>query len=159
MKILAFLLLSLAACFASAEVRPFESGSHAKIRAAHAGQAFILGFWSLDCPHCPKELKALGELKKKHPEVEIVLVSTDALTETATLNDFVARHGLGNAEQWVFADAQSQKLRFEIDKRWWGELPRTYLFYPDGKTAAFSGTIATEAIEHWLSRAAGHGRK
>ncbi len=152
MRLLAFLAVALTACFAQAEVRPFEVGSHAQIRAAREGRPFILSFWSIDCAHCPQELKTLGELKKRHPGIEIVLVSTDALAESAALTDFVARQGLGHAEQWVFADPQPQKLRFEIDKRWWGELPRTYLFDTDRKVTAFSGLVAEEAFAGWIER-------
>lgn len=152
MKRWTFLTLAFAACLAQAEVRPFETGSHVQIRTAREGRPFILSFWSIDCAHCPQELKTLGELKKRHPGIEIVLVSTDTAAETAALADFAARQGLGQAEQWVFADPQPQKLRFEVDKRWWGELPRTYLFDADRKVLAFSGLVARDALAGWIER-------
>lgn len=152
MRLFSLLVLTLAACLAQAEVRPFEVGSHAQIRTVREGRPFILSFWSIDCAHCPKELRTLGELKKRHPGIDIVLVSTDPLAETAMLANFAARQGLGQAEQWVFADPQPQKLRFEIDKRWWGELPRTYLFDADHKVVAFSGLMAEDALAGWVER-------
>ena len=37
-------------------------------------------------------------------------------------------YGLGKVEQWVFADPMPERLRFEIDRRWYGELPRTHFY-------------------------------
>ena len=130
-------------------VRLFESGSLDKIRLAHHGKPFILGFWSLDCSHCPEELKALGALKKLHPKLQVVLVSTDTQADATVLTQTAARHGLTRAEQWVFADPQPEKLRFEIDRRWWGELPRAYLFDAEHRSEAVSGIIPAERLARW----------
>ncbi len=132
-----------------AGVRPFESGSLQTIRAAHVHRPFILTFWSIDCAHCPKELKALGELKKQYPKLDIVLVSTDGDVPAAHLASFATRQGLGAAEQWVFADPQPEKLRFEIDRRWWGELPRTYFFDAAHKRESVSGLVSEERLQRW----------
>lgn len=152
MKWLALIALAGVASLAYADVQPFETGSLAKIRAAHAGRPFILGFWSLDCPHCPKELEQLGKLRQLHPKIEVVLVSTDLPGDVSALADFAVRQGLGEAEQWVFAGAQPHKLRFEIDHHWWGELPRTYLFDADHKFEAHSGLVGAEIWKRWLDR-------
>ena len=141
--------LMLVAGAAQAEVRPFESGSLTAIRAAHAGHAFILTFWSIDCAHCPKELKALGELKRRYPKLDIVLVATDHELPTAPLAAFAVQQGLGAVEQWVFADPQPEKLRFEIDRHWWGELPRTYFFDARHQMEGVSGLVNEERLKRW----------
>ena len=33
--------------------------------------------------------------------------------------------GLGTAENWLFGDGFVERLRFEIDPAWQGEIPRT----------------------------------
>jgi hypothetical protein len=48
---------------------------------------------------------------------------------------------LQNTEAWVFADSFVERLRFEVDKQWQGELPRTYLFSDDGEAEAVSGKL------------------
>lgn len=133
---------------AQADVKPFESGALEKIRAARAGRPFILSFWSLECAHCPKELKALGELARRHPALDVVLVSTDTPAEAAALASFAAQSGLARAEQWVFA-GDAQRLRYEIDRRWWGELPRTYLHDAGHRAEGVSGVISGEALAKW----------
>lgn len=143
---------------ALAEVRLFETGSLATIKAAHEGRPFILALWSIDCTHCPQELQTLGELRRRNPQVAVVLVSTDAPDHASQLADFAASRGLSSAEQWVFADPQPQKLRYEIDRRWWGELPRTYLFDGDHKAAAYSGPVDDDALQQWLAAQAAAGK-
>lgn len=139
----------------AAEVRPFDSASLDAIRAAHARRPFILIFWSIDCAHCPKELKALGELKRQYPKLDIVLVSTDNEAEAAQLAGFAAQQGLGAVEQWMFADPQPEKLRFAVDRRWWGELPRTYFFDASHRSEGVSGLVAPERLQRWAGE---HGR-
>lgn len=131
------------------EFRFFEPGSIERIRAERQGRPFILGLWSLSCPHCPRELKELGKLKKAHPDVDIVLVSTDTPDDAESMGAMVRRHGLSGAEQWVFADPQPQRLRFEIDRRWWGELPRTYFFSADHGVEAVSGVVPAQRLKRW----------
>lgn len=147
------LLLALFAGMAHAEVRPFESGALMKIRAAREGRPFILSLWSLECAHCPKELKALGELKRRHPALDVVLVSTDTPADAAALEEFAERSGLGQAEQWVFA-GDAQRLRYEVDRRWRGELPRTYFHDAAHRIEAHSGLVPSETLARWAKERA-----
>jgi thiol-disulfide isomerase/thioredoxin len=145
------LLLVAAWAQAGAEVRPFESGSLDTIRAARAQRPFILTFWSIDCAHCPKELKALGEIKKQYPKLDIVLVSTDHDSPPLPLADFAAQQGLAGVEQWVFADPQVERLRYEIDRHWWGELPRTYFFDAEHRLEGVSGVVPAGRLQRWAA--------
>lgn len=144
----------LAAPALAADMRPFENGSFQKIRQDRGDKPFIVSFWSADCTHCPKELQALGELKRRHPRLDIVLVSTDTAADPTVLAATTARHGLGDAEQWVFATDQPERLRYEVDRRWWGELPRTYFF--DGNAVeAVSGLVPADRLARWALRGSG----
>lgn len=151
MKFLA-LLLFLIAGIAHAEVRPFTTGSLQQIQNERAGKPFILSLWSASCIHCPTELKALGELKRKYPGIDIVLVAADTPEEIPQLAKLAASYGLGKQAQWVFADPQAEKLRFEIDRRWYGELPRTYFFDPEHRREGASGVVPTERLERWAAQ-------
>lgn len=144
------LLLALLAGLAEAEVRPFGPGSLQQIQAERTGKPFILALWSATCTHCPSELKALGELSRQHPGLDIVLVAADTPAETPQLEKLAADYGLGRQAQWVFADAQPEKLRFAIDRRWYGELPRTYFFDAQHRREAGSGVMPVERLERWV---------
>jgi hypothetical protein len=146
------LLLFVAATAAADGVKPFVSGSAAQIRTAHAGAPTVLALWSLDCPHCGDELALLGEMKRNHPSVRVVLVSTDVPEAAPLIQARLAQHGLAGAEHWVFADDFSERLRFEIDPRWAGELPRSYLIARDGRTEAVSGRLSRERLMRWIAQ-------
>lgn len=133
-----------------AALKPFQRGSVEHIVEARDGRPFILTFWSIDCTHCRAELERLAELAKRHPKLELVLVSTDTPAAAADILATLRRDGSPRAERWVFADDFVERLRFEIDPRWYGELPRTYLYGPGKNREAITGRIAPERLTRWL---------
>lgn len=144
------LLLSAVAWGSEGSVRPFVPGSLAQIAAARQGKPFILAFWSVGCTHCPAELKTLGELKRRHPKLDVVLVSADTPDDSAQAAQLARSYGLGKVEQWVFADAMPERLRFEIDRRWYGELPRTHLYDRGHRIEAVSGIVPEARLQQWI---------
>jgi thiol-disulfide isomerase/thioredoxin len=154
MALLAITLLGGNAAQAG-DPRHFTSGSLKRIVAAHSGKPFILGLWSLTCTHCREELAMLGQLVQKYPHASVVLISTDTPGDAgdvaSTLNDY----SLGSVESWVFADSYTERLRFEIDNKWHGELPRTYLYDSNAVRSAHSGKLDLSLLESWLQKQGG----
>lgn len=150
-RLISLLLLATCSLASHAELRPFTADSLQKIESERQGKAFILGFWSASCTHCPAELRTLAELAKRHPKVDIVLVAADTPDESAELQQLAQDYGLARQAQWVFADAQPERLRRAIDRRWYGELPRTYLYNRQGQRQAYSGLIPAATLESWVS--------
>jgi hypothetical protein len=144
-------LLALGAAFAAsaAAIRPFVPGSMAQIRAAHADVPHLVVLWSLDCPPCHEELATLGRFVRHHPELRLVLISTDTPEATAQLTGILQRHGLAGAQAWVFADEFVERLRHEIDPAWSGVLPRSYLHAPGASARAVSGKLDRTVLENW----------
>ena len=139
-----------AAQAASETPRPFVSGSLQKIVAERQGKPFILAVWSVTCTHCPEELKALGKLKAAHPALDIVLVAADAPEDGPQAAALAKRYGLARAPQWVFADEAPERLRYEIDRRWHGELPRTYFYDRQHAVEAVSGRVPASQLAQWV---------
>ncbi len=131
-------------------VRPFVAGSLAEIVAARAGKPFAMAFWSVGCAHCPAELKALGALKRQYPKLDVVLVAADSPDEAPEVARLAERFGLGRVEQWVFADPMPERLRFEIDRRWLGELPRTHLYDHLHRLESVSGVVSRRKLATWI---------
>lgn len=142
------LLLSLSA--AAEGPRRFVTGSYGEILAEHRHRPLVLAFWSLTCPHCQEELAVLGRLMPAHPNAAFVLVSTDTPQDAAAIAAALRAHGLQGADSWVFADEVPERLRFEIDRRWRGELPRTHLLAPGAPPQARIGRVTHEELELWL---------
>lgn len=146
------LLLLLPPVLLAAEVRPFVSGSMAAITARQADEPLIVSFWSIDCPPCYKELDLWRALSRRYPALDLVLVSTDAPAAGAEVNRVLRQRGVAHLESWQFAISEVQRLRYEIDRRWYGELPRSYFFSPDGDVSAVSGVIDDEQVDAWLAQ-------
>ena len=153
MALLCLMVLSFVPppAWAAQEVKPFVRGSYRQIVSARQGKPFIVNFWSLSCGYCMAELDMLKKLSRKYPKLDLVLISTDTLEEEKELvSDVMAKLSLGKADAWVFADSYTERLRFEVDKQWQGELPRTYFFDAKGKVNAISGKVEQKEVEQWI---------
>ena len=140
------------ACSATAVAgapRLFERGSYAAILEAHREAPLLLVFWSIDCPPCREELAMLGGVLRRHPELPLVLVSTDEPAMAAQVAAAAAEGGVGGVESWIFADGQAQRLRFEVDRGWYGELPRSYLFDAAHRRRGVTGRLSEGQVESW----------
>lgn len=137
------LLLSLTVSNSQAEekyIKTFNPGSYQQILHENAGQPFVLAIWSVDCPSCIRDMNVLSQIRQAHPELKIVMLSTDEPDATQEVKTILARNNLSDLDNWLFGNQDAQKLRFEIDPSWYGELPRTYFFtsshYRTGKSGA-----------------------
>jgi thiol-disulfide isomerase/thioredoxin len=144
------LILTLSTGFAKAEaptLKPFTSGSYQQILADNAKKPFMLAVWSITCPSCIKDMEVLQAVHKAHPDLKIVMLSTDDIAETAEAQKILATNQLTDLEQWIYAEENTQKLQFEIDPKWYGELPRTYFFDKTGQREGISGALSKKEYE------------
>ena len=66
------------------------------------------------------------------------------------MNATLKKNGLDGVQSWMLAAAFRGEARFQIDRDWQGELPRTQLIARDGGSTAFSGAADFIKIETWL---------
>ena len=150
--VLMFFLGAVDIVAAAESIRPFTSGSLKQVLASRANKPFILVLWSLDCQYCPTELKMLSELEKSHPGLDVVLIATDTVDDMPQLADRAGNYGTAKFEQWVFAEDMPERLRQEIDGRWYGEVPRTYFYDQKHQRTVRMGLINKSLVEEWLAR-------
>lgn len=153
--IAAVVALSLSASHAATDTlpRPFVRGSWQEILHAHGGQPTMIHFWGLTCGPCRAEMPELAKLLADTPGLTLVLVHADFLPGDATVvASALGNWGLTAAENWYFADTLPQRLRFEVDSSWAGEIPRTTLVAPDGTQQTTVGVIGVAEVRSWLSR-------
>jgi len=132
--------------------RPFTAQSFAQIKERYAGQEFLLGLWSVDCPPCLVELDMMGQLLKLNPDLPFVLISTDSIEDRQSAVEFLQDFELDGIESWMFADSFEERLRFSIDPSWYGELPRSYFFDEQHRQQSHSGIMTRSLLESWFSR-------
>ena len=152
MKLLLTLLLVLnVPCAIAADPQPFVRGSYQKLVSERADQPFILSFWSLTCTYCLEDLPLFAKLLKKY-SLNIVMVATDTPEHHLEITRTLQLNKLERAESWVFADKFTDRLRYEVDKQWHGELPRTYYFSANGQIVALSGKLDMAQTELWIQQ-------
>lgn len=147
--ILLILFTSSITAFANNSPQPFNVGSMKKLKLEAKEQPILVAFWATDCAYCFEELDFLLQWKKQNPQVKIALVSTDPPANQALVIDMLKKHGYQPDTTYQFADSYIEKIRYDIDKRWMGELPRTYFMY--GKQMkATSGAVTQKQLQEWL---------
>ena len=134
----------------AAGLRGFGPGSLRDIQSAHAGEPFLLVLWSITCGPCREEFEMLAALRAERGPFPLVLVSTDELSDLPLATEMLQRYGLAEVESWIFADPDAQRLRFEIDPSWYGEMPRSYFYDAAHGREGISGGLKRERVEAWL---------
>ena len=84
--------------------------------------------------------------------LDIILVATDTLDDMPQPISRAENYGIHEVEQWVFASSVSERLRFEIDKRWYCEVPRTHSYDRSYKRLVKTGLVDQKFVESWLAR-------
>jgi len=107
--------------------------------------------WSLDCPPCRAELALLGEIYQENPRLRLVLISTDDSSQAQAAQGILHKNGLSKVESWIFGEPNAQRLRYEIDAAWYGELPRSYFYAANHTRVSVSGALKPQQLETWLA--------
>lgn len=132
---------------------PFERGSWARLLSLHAERPTVVHFWGLTCAPCLVELPRWGRLAAERPDLRLVLVAADPLPQDAgRIAATLAGAGLADRESWSFADRFYERLRYEIDPGWAGELPRTVLIDRHGTATVLPGVADLGRVRAWLDR-------
>ena len=150
---LGVLIVSAAAFGTSPALKPFERGTWQSVLRGHAGRPVLVHFWGVTCGPCKVELPLLGKFMKDHSELAVVMISADLVPNLpGAARAMLEKAGLGSAENWIFDDGFVERLRFEIDPTWQGEIPRTLLIAKDGTVTTIEGTAEIPDLEKWLAQ-------
>jgi thiol-disulfide isomerase/thioredoxin len=151
-----FFVLSLTtgpAAETPSELKPFVRGSWQEVLRSHKGRPTLVHFWGVTCGPCKVELPLLGQFMKDHSELDVVMISADLVPNLpGAARGMLEKAGLGTAENWLFSDGFVERLRFEIDPAWQGEIPRTLLIARDGTVTTIEGSAEIPDLEKWLDR-------
>ncbi len=110
----------------------------------HTDQAYVLVVWSITCSSCIKEMEMLQKIHQEQPDLNLVMLSIDDISELEAVNQLLAEKGIADLESWIFAESNSQRLRYEIDPEWYGEIPRIYFFDAQHQRRGFSGKMTKQ---------------
>jgi thiol-disulfide isomerase/thioredoxin len=135
-----------------AEPRAFHRGSWQDLRAAHQGHPVIVHFWGLTCGPCLAELPKWGKFHQQHQQADLIMVAADPIPQQRdALSETLAKAGLEGVESWWFQDRFTERLFWEVDRTWQGELPYTVCLAAAGSATAQAGEISDfEKLAAWL---------
>lgn len=97
-------------------------------------------------------MQLLSRIHKKRPELKMIMLAADDISETGQIKPILEKNQLAGIENWVYADENTQKLQFEIDPKWYGELPRTYFFDKAHQREGISGVLSEADYESRLTK-------
>lgn len=147
------LLLLSAATSAADALHEFNPDSLPRIISSQKGHPFVLVVWSLDCEFCRASLNLLSQKKRLRKDLRVVTLATDPLADpqaAALIGKTLAKLDLRN-DAWAFGAAPPEQLRYAIDQKWHGEMPRSYWFDGTGTGRATSGVVTSAMVDAFLA--------
>jgi len=137
-------------------LKKFERGSWQTVLRSHSGHPTIVHFWGVTCGPCKVELPLLGAFMKDHPGIDVVTISADLVPDlSGATRTMLQASGLASAENWIFSDGFVERLRFEIDPNWQGDIPRSMLISRDGAISVIEGSAETSDLVKWSDQQRG----
>lgn len=134
------------------EFKPYGRGSFEELRKARAGRPLAVHFWSATCAPCLAELPEWSKIAREAKTFDVVFVSTDLAADHPRAAMRLDKAGLAQATHYGFADAFAERLYFEADKTWRGELPFTALVSADGGLVTVIGAVDDPLIASFLEK-------
>ena len=151
LRLLLFVALCSAGSVGAATPLPFNADTPATLRAQYAGRPYIVAFWSMECGHCQGELRTFAKWLRSRPDLPLVLVATDPAEQLPAIAARLDELGLAEADSRVFDDPLPDRLRFAVDRKWRGELPRTYFYDAAHRATPVTGAVDDKKLEEWVA--------
>jgi thiol-disulfide isomerase/thioredoxin len=147
-------LLTIATPTIADDVRPFLRGTWQHIKEAHGGRRTVVHFWGITCAPCMSELPRWGQLQRQHPKAALVFVAADPVpVDESRIASATVKSGISAGENWIFTDLFAERLRYEVNPAWAGELPYTVMIDVDGQMSCISGVTNLSDIRTWMDGA------
>jgi thiol-disulfide isomerase/thioredoxin len=151
LKIFLFFLFFSHLSFAY-EFMPFDMNTRKVIEKRYIDQPLIISFWSIDCPYCIDDLKKLGKALSKNTNVQLITVCVDGKESAKKAERILSQANLPKHEQYQYAEVDEDRLRYNIDPAWYGELPRTYFYDATHQVTPLSGKISNSFLDKWFKK-------
>ena len=153
MKLKIFLFFLFFSHFSFAyDFMPFDMNTRKAIEKRYIDQPLIISFWSIDCPYCIDDLKKLGKALSKNTNVKLITVCVDGKESAKKAERILSQANLPKHEQYQYAEVDEDRLRYNIDPAWYGELPRTYFYDEAHQVTPLSGKISNSFLDKWFKK-------
>ncbi len=138
-----------------ASIKVFNHDSYQQILKEYNAQPLILVLWSVTCSACLEEMPLIQKIHQQYPKLNIIMLSVDGPEFYQEMQQIIKHEKLKTIEQWGFAEDNSPALRYAIDSRWYGELPRTYFFDRGHHKTGISGVLSHQQYKEKIAELLG----
>ncbi len=128
-------------------LKHFTTGSYQQLLKQHQNKPLMLTIWSTTCTSCMEKMPVLQALKNSWQDINIVMLAVDDLSNKIQVQAVLSEHGLADGDNWILADQNAQRVRYEIDPNWFGELPRTYFLNSEHEREGISGALSYDEYQ------------
>ncbi len=152
LSILILVVFSLISCSEPQPTNAFVKGSFGQIQQTYQDKPHLIVFWSQDCAYCMKEFTFLAEVMAQSGNIKLITVATDPFLSSDSIQMLHQTNNLMDAERWVFSDPISEKLYFDVDKSWRGELPLMFLVNDKNEVTKHMGIMTQAKFVTWIKQ-------
>lgn len=150
-----FLVLIAGITFAQ-EIKDLKSTSDVnKLFTSLKGKTFMVNFWATWCPPCKKEMPDIIKLYRDYKEkgFELVLISVDDKSDKeGDLKNYLKEQGI-DFVTYFNAFKKPEDMLTEIDGKWAGEIPKTYIYDSEGKQITIlTGSQSYQTFENEIKK-------
>lgn len=130
-------------------LKPYRAGDWKSITKANNGAPLAIHFWGVTCPACVKEMPQWGRFLKSNPNARVVFIQVDDVP-TDSMQKMLNKAGLENANNYYVVAPFDERLRYEIDPKWYGETPTTIIIDKNGKAIRKTGLTDFQMLQNAL---------
>jgi thiol-disulfide isomerase/thioredoxin len=153
-KVAVWLYLSLtliSTCFCQdIPFRSFGLGDWSKLTSSSGQKPIVIHFWGVTCGPCMAEMPKWGAFVAKNKDLHIVFIQVDEVTK-AKMSRFIIRSHLEAAENYTLTEPFDEIIRYEVDPKWQGETPVTFLI-SKSSNKRLSGPVNFDTIKSWYQK-------
>jgi len=149
LTLLTILSLSFAGSVLAADtayLKPYQTGDWKTITKASNGAPLAIHFWGVTCPACVKEMPQWGAFVKRNPDAKIIFIQVDDVSPEM-MQKMLNKVGLEKANNYYIASSFDERLRYEIDPKWYGETPTTIVIDKNGKATRKTGLVDFQMLQ------------
>jgi thiol-disulfide isomerase/thioredoxin len=124
----------------TSSLKPYQAGDWKAITKAANGEPLAIHFCGVTCPACVKEMPQWGQFLKANPNAKVVFIQVDDVSIENILK-MLNKAGLEKVNSYYVVAPFDERLRYEIDPKWYGETPTTILIDKNGKATRKTGLV------------------
>ena len=128
--------------------KSYAQGDWNKLTTQSAGQPLIIHFWGVTCGPCLTEMPEWGKFVAQNKNFKVLFIQVDDISKEM-MSRFISRVRLESADNYALVDSFDERIRYEVDPKWQGETPVTFLISKDSKKIREVGPVNFTELKKW----------